>query len=331
MNAQKNLYLVTGASGFVGGHLVDYLLQQGISVRAMVRDEKKARKLKEKGAEVVVANMADATSLAAAVDVVQGVYHIAALFRQAGFPEHVFHDVNAEGTRRLLDASIAAGVERFVYCSTSGVMGHVKNPPANEETPYSPGDMYQRSKMEGEKIALEYFRSNKISGVAIRPAMVYGPGDTRILKLFRMIARRMFFFVGRGEATVHWVDVRDLVRSFMLAMEKEEYNGEIYIIAGESCTTLKKMVDLIATELNVSPPKIHLPVKPMQWLGSTCETICTPLRIQPPLFRRRVDFYTKSRAFDTSKAKQDLDFAPAQTFGQEIKDIIKDYKEHGYL
>lgn len=327
---EKELYLVTGANGFVGRYLVDRLTEEGHRVRAMIRDPGKADDLKHKCVEVLVGDMTDPESLARAVQGVRGVYHIAALFRQDA-PERLFHEVNAEGVRRLLEVSVAAGVARFVHCSTVGVLGDIQEPPADEKTPYSPGDKYQRSKMEGEKIALSYFQAGKISGVVIRPAMIYGPGDTRTLKLFKMIARRRFFYVGGGEASVHWIDVRDLARSFILAMAKETLNNEVYIIAGKQAVTLKEMVELVARDLHVAPPKLHLPVRPMQWLGSLCEAICNPLKIQPPIFRRRVDFYTKSRSFDASKAERDLGFIPAKTFVEEIRDILQDYKERGWL
>jgi len=332
MASDKAIELVSGASGFVGGHLVKLLSREGRRVRAMVRNPDKAVDLQQlPGVEIVVGDLRDPKSLQRAVSGVRRVYHIAALFRQAGFPDEVFYDVNREGTRRMLEAAIAAGVERFVHCSTVGVLGHIAEPPADENTPYNPGDVYQRSKMEGEKVALEYFREGRMRGVVIRPAMIYGPGDMRTLKLFRMVARRRFFYVGAGSAHVHFIDVRDLVRAFMAAMDRGHLNGEIYIIAGERALPLKEMVEMIAARLGVPPPRLHLPVKPMQWAGSLCEAVCTPLGIEPPLFRRRVDFFTKSRWFDASKARRDLDFRPSRTFEEELDDIIGWYREHGYL
>ena len=198
----------------------------------MVRNPAQAEPLERLGVEVVFADLQKPETLPAAVQGVTNLYHVASLFRAAGLPETVFHDINAEGTRRLLDSAIAAGVKRFVHCSTGGVLGHIKNPPADENAPYNPGDAYQRSKLEGEKIAMEYFRSGKIRGVVIRPAMVYGPGDTRNLKMFRMIARGKFFYVGDGKTKVHFVDVRDLARGFILAMEHDELNAEIYHVPG---------------------------------------------------------------------------------------------------
>ena len=331
MSHESSLMLVTGAGGFVGGQLVRSLRDQGFAVRAMIRNESQRGELEALGAEVVVADLAEPETLSKTVAGIHGIFHIAALFRQAGLPESEFFKVNAEGTRVLLEAARAAGVKRFIYCSTVGVLGDIENPPADETAPFAPGDMYQRSKMEGEKVALEYFRSGKIGGCVIRPAMIYGPGDTRTLKIFKMIAAGRFFYVGSGEAFVHFVDVRDLAQAFILAMQKEERNGEVYIIGGAQAVPLKDFVLRICAHLGTKAPRIHLPVKPMQWLGSLCEAICTPLRINPPLFRRRVDFYTKNRHFDCSKANRELGFSPARSLDQEIIEILADYRERGWL
>ena len=325
------IYLVTGAGGFVGCFMVRCLVAHGVRVRAMVRDLSRVRERVD-GVEYVEADLTDMDSLRSVVEGVSGVYHIAALFREAGHPDSMFTEVNLEGTRRMLDASIEAGVSRFIHCSTVGVLGHVAQAPADEDTPYNPGDIYQRTKMEGEQLALRYFRDGKIDGVVIRPAMIYGPGDTRTLKLFRMIAKKRFFYVGKGQALVHWIDVRDLVEAFYLAMQAaHERTGSIYIISGERALPLKEMADLIARNLGVSPPWLHLPVKPMQALGSLCEWVCKPLKIEPPIFRRRVDFFTKDRHFDSRKAREELGFKPARTFDEEIADIIQHYKRCGTI
>ncbi|OQA26133.1 MAG: 3 beta-hydroxysteroid dehydrogenase/Delta 5--_4-isomerase [Verrucomicrobia bacterium ADurb.Bin345] len=327
---KERLYLVTGASGYVGSEMVRYLVAHGQRVRAMVKDPAKAESIQAPGVEVVLADLRDKASLQAAVRDVYGIHHIGSIFRQASFPEAVFFDVNAEGTRRLFDAAIEAGVQRIIHCSTGGVLGDVKNPPGNENTPYNPGDMYQRSKVEGEKIALSYFREGRIRGAVIRPAMIYGPGDTRNLKMFRMIAKRRFFYVGPCKH-VHFVDVRDLARAFDLAMQHEELNGGVYHIAGEKAVPLNVAAEAIARALNVPPPSLRLPAKPLQWMGSLCEALCKPFGIEPPLHRRRVDFFTKNRHFDCSKAERELGYKPAQGFEDEVREAVTWYKEHGWL
>ncbi|WP_138470268.1 NAD(P)-dependent oxidoreductase [Poseidonocella sp. HB161398] len=323
------LYLVTGAAGFVGNALVTHLAQQGVRVRAMVRRESQAAALASRVEEVVIGDLQDPASLGPAVEGVAGIYNIAAVFRSDSIPDATFYDINAEGVRRLMEAAIAAGVPRVVHCSTNGVHSHIAQPPASETAPFNPSDVYQDSKLKGEMIAMEYFRSGRIRGAVIRPAMIYGAGDQRTLKLFRMISKRQFFYVGKGNALTHWVDVKDLARSFELAMMREEVNAEAFLVAGESYQPLRDCVREIASQLQVPEPKLHLPVAPVMALAHLTEKACKPFGIEPPLFPRRVAFFLKNRAFDISKARSMLGYAPSSSFADEIRDIIAASRKSG--
>jgi nucleoside-diphosphate-sugar epimerase len=107
--------------------------------------------------------------------------------------------------------------------------------------------------------------------------------------------------------------------------------GRTYILAGPRYTTLDELVGLVARELGVAPPRWHLPVWPFWTAGLLCEAICIPLRVEPPLYRRRVDFYTKSRAFDTTRARTELGFAPAVDLEEGIRRTAAWYREQGLL
>jgi nucleoside-diphosphate-sugar epimerase len=324
-------FLVTGATGFTGSVVTDLLVSKAYRVRVLIRDESKRAEFEKHGIDVVVGELNDVGAVTRAVKGVGKILHIAALFRQAGLPASEFDRVNVQGTRNLLDRAIEAGVRRMIHCSTVGVHGHIESPPATESTPFSPGDPYQESKASGEKLFLEYVSSGRISGVVIRPAMIFGPGDTRTLKIFGPVARRRFFFVGKGDALVHFIDVRDLAESFLLAAQNEELNATSYIIAGETSLTLKEMTALTAALMGVPAPWFQLPIKPMQLLGTVCEAICTPLKMNPPIFRRRVDFFTKNRSFDISKARRELGFVPSRSLAQELVEIIDSYVEAGTI
>ncbi|MGR3465075.1 NAD-dependent epimerase/dehydratase family protein [Limimaricola sp.] len=324
------VYLVTGAAGFVGGHLVRHLHARGDRVRAMVRDAAQAAAL-EPFAEVVLGDVTRPETLGPACEGVTGVYHIAGLFRQEGVPDSAFWDVNVDGVRHVFEAAIAAGAARVIHCSTNGVHSDIKDPPADETADFNPGDLYQVTKLEGEKIADSYFEEGRIGGLVIRPTMIYGPGDDRTLKLFRMISRRRFFYVGPGTALTHWVDVRDLAEAFRLAMQRDDVNGEAFLIGGARYHELKDNVHEIARQLGVPEPWLHLPVAPVMTLALLTEKICKPIGVEPPLFRRRVSFFLKNRAYDIGKAQRMLGYAPRQDFAGEVAEIIADYRQRGLL
>lgn len=323
--------VVTGATGFSGSHLVRHLLARGDRVRALVRPESREQAAALGDVEAVLGDVRDAESVERAVRGADRVFHLAALFRQAGFADAVYEDVNVGGTRNVLEAAKRHGVPRVVHCSTVGVLGHIENPPADESAPYGPGDVYQRTKLAGELLALDFGRTNGLPVTVVRPAMIWGEGDRRMLKLFRGIARRRFPIVGDGRTMFHFVHIDDLCRGFLLAAERERAIGERYIIAGATPVRLEDLAARIAGELGVPPPRLRIPAWPVQALGSLVESICVPLGIEPPIYRRRVDFFTKHRWFSIEKARRELGYEPALTLDEEIRRISRWYREKGWL
>ncbi len=323
--------LVTGATGFTGGHLAMTLARRGYRVRALVRPRSLERfqrsPLATEGIEPHTGDLTDAAAVAHAADGVDVVYHIAATYREAGQREDAYRAVNVAGTKHVLEAASRGGARRVVHCSTGGVHGHVADPPANEDAPFNPGDVYQETKLEAEKLAAEYGRTHALDVVVARPIGIYGPGDTRFLKMFRGLARGRFPMLGSGEAFYHLTYIEDLVEGFRLCGEVPAAAGRTYLLAGPRYTTLNELVARIANELKVTPPRLHLPVWPFWTAGLLCEGVCIPLGIEPPLYRRRVDFYTKSRAFDTTRARTELGFAPQVDLDEGIRRTAQWYRE----
>ena len=327
--------LVTGATGFTGGHLAQHLINHGDSVRALVRPKSRERfdrsVLPSRGVVPCEGDLLDSASLGRAMEGVDVVYHIAATYREAGQPDSAYRAINVDGTRNLLEVAKAFEVQRVVHCSTGGVHGHIENPPANEDAPFNPGDVYQETKLAAEQLAREFGAAQNFDVVVARPIGIYGPGDTRFLKMFRGIARGRFPMIGSGQAFYHLTYVEDLVEGFRLCGSVRQAKGRTYILAGPRYTTLEQLVQLVAKELNVKPPKVHLPVWPFWTAGLLCEIVCVPLRIEPPIYRRRVDFYTKSRAFDTTRARTELGFSPKVDLEKGIKLTADWYRSEGLL
>jgi nucleoside-diphosphate-sugar epimerase len=323
--------LVTGATGFTGGHLARALAARGEHVRALVRERSRAGALAGAGIEIAPGDLRDRSALANAVRGVDVVYHIAALYREAGLPEREYFATNAAAVGTLVEVAAAAGVRRLVHCSTVGVHGDIERPPADEDAPLRPGDVYQRSKVEGEARARDAAARTGLPVVIARPTGIYGPGDRRLLKLFRGVARRRFLFLGTGDIFYHLTYVDDLVEGFRLCGETPGAAGRTYILAGGEVTTLTKLVEAIAREAGVAPPRLHVPVWPFWIAGALCEAACAPLRIEPPLYRRRVDFFMKSRAFDIARARRELGYAPAVGLEDGIRRTLAWYGQQGWI
>jgi len=323
--------LVTGATGFTGGHLARYLAARGDAVRVLVRQPSQTERQAFAGMETVVGDLETGDNLLRAVEGVDVVFNVAALYRQAGLPEATYRKVNAEAPGAIVEASAKAGVRRVVHCSTVGVHGDIEHPPADETAPLRPGDVYQVTKLEGEEHARARAQESRVELVIVRPSGIYGAGDRRLLKLFRGVARRRFVILGDGEIFYHLTHIDDLVEGFRLAATVPGAAGRTYILAGGEVTTLNELVRIIGAEAGVPGEPWHLPVWPFWVAGAACEAICSPLGIEPPLYRRRVDFFTKSRAFDITRARTELDFQPRVTLREGVRRTLDWYRAEGWL
>jgi dihydroflavonol-4-reductase len=324
--------LVTGATGFTGGHLARHLLTRGHEVRVLVRDPRRGEALRQSGVHgVVEGDLSRPETLERAVENIDVVYNVAALYRQAGLPAAAYRQVNAEGVARLVESAARAGVRRVVQCSTVGVHGDVEHPPADENAPLRPGDIYQKTKLEGEALAAAAAATTGIELTIARPTGIYGPGDRRLLKLFRGVAKRRFVMLGSGRIFYHLTYVTDVAEGLRLCGEIPGAAGRTYLIAGPEVTTLEELVARIARAAGVRPPPWRFPVWPVWLAGALCEAGCRPFGIEPPLYRRRVDFFTKSRSFRIDRARAELGYQPRVWLDEGIVRSLQWYREQGWM
>jgi len=322
---------LTGASGYTGGRLLGALKARGDAVSVLVRPESLSPAVQADAARVVTGDVRDADALARLVDGADAVVHVAAVYRTAGHPAAYYRDVNVAATERLLAAAHAAGVRRFVHTSTVGVHGHVERPPADETSAFAPGDVYQATKAEAERLALAYHRERGLPVVVIRPGAIYGPGETRLLKLFRAISRGRYAVVGSGRPFYHPVFIDDLVDGFLLALDEAEAVGQTFILAGPSYVSQDELAALIARATGGHVWPFHVPAWPLYAAGVVCEAIAVPLGIEPPLHRRRAEFWTKSRAFSIDKARRLLGYRPKVDLPEGIARTAAWYRQAGWL
>lgn len=322
--------LVTGATGFTGSHLVRVLREAGDDVRAMVRDVGRADGLAALGATVVTGDLTDRASLERAMAGCDVVYNIAALYREAGLPAQAYRAVNADAVVTLIECARTAGVRRVVHCSTVGVHGDIAHPPANEDAPLSPGDVYQETKVLGEQLAREASARTGVELVIARPTGIYGPGDRRLFKMFGQMARGRFVMLGRGSNYYHLTYIDDLCRGFRLCGTVPQAAGRTYILGGGDLGTLAEVV-AITSNLTGRQPRFRLPIWPVWLAGALCELVCAPFGFSPPLYRRRVDFFRKSRAFDISRARHELGYAPAIDMREGIRRTLEWYRDNRWI
>ena len=326
----NGITLVTGASGFTGGKLARRMAERGERVRGFVRPKTDASELAGAGVAVAAGDLTDAASVNRAVENVDTIYHIAAVYRSAKHSDNYYWDVNVGGTERLLAAARRHGVRRVIHCSTIGVHGGVQHVPADESAPFSPGDVYQETKLAAERLAGLTFRAG-LPGVIVRPAGIYGPGDMRFLKLFSTIRDGRFRMFGSGEVFIHLVYVDDLVNGMLLCGESESAVGKTFILAGDEYVTLNELSALVAKATGVSGSIGRLPYWPLHIAAIACEGLCRPLQIEPPLHRRRAEFFVKNRAFSIENAKRELGYKPLVDLRTGIARTAQWYTEKGLI
>ena len=322
---------LTGASGYTGGRLLQALRDRGDEVAVLVRPRSLSSGVASRASQVVEGDLADTAAVDRLVAGRDAVVHVAAVYRTAGHSDDYYREVNVRGTERLLEAAARHGVSRFVHTSTVGVHGHVEHPPADETAPLAPGDIYQQTKVEAETLVLGYHRARGVPVTVVRPGAIYGPGETRLLKLFRAIARGRYAIVGSGRTFYHPVFIDDLVAGYLLALERREAVGEAFLICGPSYVSQNELAALVAKHTGGRVLPFRIPARPIQWAGDLVEAICIPLGVEPPLHRRRVDFWTKSRAFTIAKARRLLGYDPRTGLDQGIALTAAWYRQAGWL
>lgn len=259
------------------------------------------------------------------------VYHIAASFRSEHSPRDDMWRTNVQGTRDLLEVSHEAGVQRFVHCSSVGVHGAIEGPPGTEGSPFDPGDSYQRTKAEAEKLASDFGTEHGLPIVIFRPAGIYGPHDLRFLKLFKSVKSGVFRMIGSGEVLYQMIYVEDLVDGVLLCGTSEKAPGEVFILTGDRPHTLNTIAQTIAKTQGVELSSFRIPATPVYVAGALCELVCRPLGINPPLYRRRVDFFRKPRAFSIEKAREVLGFSPKVDLADGLQRTATWYEGQGLL
>lgn len=303
--------LITGAGGFIGSHLVDHQLARGHEVTAVdLHVDRLAPLGDHPRLRIIEADFADSKSIVPLLAGHDVCFHLASAHLETGVSDAYFWKVNVENTRDFLVRCYGAGIPRFVHCSSVGVYGDIKNPPADETSPCHPDVAYERSKLAGEQAVRAFAAQNAYPVVIIRPAWVYGPRCPRTERLFRTIKKGRFFFVGNGKTLRHPIYISDMVAGFEIAAAHPAAPGETFIMAGPKAVSLEELAEGIADCLGVNVPDVKIPKAPVWIAAVLLEAAEKASGRKAPFTRRSLKFYTGNTAFNIQKAAKVLGFSP---------------------
>lgn len=319
--------LVTGATGFIGRHLVRRLLADGRTVRCLVRRSSKLDRLPVDRVELHYGDVTDPRTLVGAATDVSVVYHLAAMGHVSAITENarrLFRAVNVQGTASLLAECLRGPVEKFLHVSSTAAMGLIDGETADESTPPRPRTPYQRSKLESEQVVLRQWRERRFPAVLVRPSMVFGPGgeSTEFMKIARLVARQRFPVFGRGTKYTPGVYVADLVEGIVLAARRGR-DGEVYILTGSEPFPFDRMLALIAENLGVKRPGPRLPTWLMLAAAWGCEVASRVLKTRPPMTRQNVRSILADRRFSIRKAQTELGYEPGTDLARGVRETIR--------
>lgn len=326
-------YLVTGASGFIGPYLVKRIISEGHFCRCLVRAPQKLELAPSDHLEIVKGDVTRPETLQGIADGIDRVLHLATLGHMNNFkvaPE-MFQAVNVEGTRNIMNAALAAGVERVVHCSSVAAMGICADNPATEESACNPHHPYGKSKLKAEEVVRSLVVDRGLPACIIRFSMVYGPGDWRdMLKLVRLAKKGLFPKVGNRPKLTPLIHVDDAVQGILLAAEKGRI-GETYLITNARSEPFDRLRSLILEGLGIWRPTLFVPERLALGLATVAESIWMRLGRVPPVSRKNIESTLADRVFSIRKAEIELGFRPMIDPAAGICETVKWYQAKGWV
>lgn len=327
--------LITGATGFIGCRLAELWHAKGRDIIAtgMVRnpvEEERAAALRNAGVSLAVADLSAPGKLDEACRDVDTIVHLAAAQHEANVSDDYFEQVNVQATRELVRYAAQRGVGRFFYASSIGVYG-VAGAIVDESTPLAPDNAYGRSKASAEEMLAEEQDHNGLQVFIGRIGETYGPWDRRLLKLYSGIGKGRFWMVGNGGNLHQPIHVDDLALAIDRLLGTPEAAGQPVILGGDDAITTREMCESIAASLGRNLSRWSMPMRPMMLAAGAMESTMGRAGIQPPLHRRRLDFFRKSLEFSTERRDALLDLPPQRSFADGARETAEWYRQRQWL
>lgn len=329
-DAKVPTYLITGATGFVGSHVADRVHARGITVRTLARPTADLTHLKSLGAEIITGDLNDPVAIAKAVEGVDVVIHAAAKVGDWG-PVDDYRKVNVEGLRLLLEAVKGKPIRRFVHVSSLGVYEarHHHGTDEGEPLPANHIDGYTQSKVESEKLALDYLRQFQLPITILRPGFVYGPRDRSVLpRLIARLKERSIVYIARGRYALNTTYVGNIADACLLAVDNDRAVGEIFNITDGEFVTKRRFFETVADGLGLPRPKMSVPLWLARRLAAWRERVFRRKnKPNPPrITQATLKFAGLNLDFSIAKARSILNYEPKVLFDEGMANALKEIR-----
>ena len=323
--------LVTGATGFLGGHVVDACVRRGWATTALARPESNTRDLEMRGIPIARCDPADGVGLRQAVVETDVIVHCAAKIGDWG-PHEDYVRANVENLRVLLDACKGQALSRFVHLSSLGVYGHRHHYGADETAslPARHRDGYSHSKVLAEKLALQYYRDFGVPVVVLRPGFVYGPRDRTVMpRIIETLRKRAARYPGaKGGRALNTIFVRNLVEAIFLAIGAEGAVGQVYNLTDGEPVSKRRFIEKIADAFGLPYPTRTPPLWLARLVTWGAESIAKARGAsEAPNFNfTRLKFMGYNLDFSIEKARRELGYHPRYSFDDAMAETMAWYK-----
>tara|TARA_Y100000034_G_scaffold47855_2_gene59033 strand:+ start:751 stop:1800 length:1050 start_codon:yes stop_codon:yes gene_type:complete len=347
---RKQKIFITGATGFIGKHLVRKLIKQNYKIILFVRKTSNIKpftnlnsKSKTKSKiNIKYGNLTDKQSLTTAISKSKPdiVIHLAGVIHPTAVDDSFYYNNNVHATRHIAEICVKKKVKQMIYCSSVTCYGkvHDESIPIKEDYKCYGQNIYGKTKylaeLEVQKVCENQNTQTKTKTqyTIIRPARVYGPEDYTLIPLFKLVKKRLFFSVGRGLSYMQPIYVDDLADLFISCMLNKKAYSQTYNAAGEDAITKKRFISMIAKNLNIKPNKLYVPQNIALFGARIIETIFKLfIKKEPLVSRKKLKFFIMSRKYNIDKAKQELNFKPKYDIQKGLDNMMTWCKENNLL
>ncbi len=324
--------LVTGATGFLGRKLIPKIQQEGHDVVALVRKTSNREGL-PKETEFREADVLDIKSLETVVHDIDIVVHLAAYFDFYPSDEDLMFKVNVEGTKNMMNACVGTNVERFIYCSSTEVMGAIRFPPATEDTELRPDFSYGESKILAERAIREISSDTGLPHIILRPTGVMGEGDLYVMyEVAQQLDMGKVFALPRNlSSRIMFTHIDDVVAGFIAALTPKSALNQTIILCPDEAMSWQEFVDVMTTHLGIKPPRLRVP----SVLAKFGMALLSPMKNRKKMtffwHAKSVDMMLSERVYSNDKAKRLLGWTPKVTMAEGFRRAIDWYIANGYL